>query len=702
VKRALAAVPAWGWLAAIVLVSFAFRAWLARGMVAPFIMVDELVYAELAKSFAADGELLVRGVSAPGYSIVYPVLISPPYALFDSLTDAYAAVKTINALLMSLAAVPAFLLARRVVPPGLSLLAAVLALALPSLVYTGTVMTENAFYPAFLAASLLLVLVLERPTWRRQAGLLAALGIAYATRQQALALVPALLTAPLLLALFRRQRLRVSLRPFAPLYGVVLAVGALVLVAQVVRGRSLSDLLGAYSVVGERHYDVGEVARFLLYHWAEFDLYLGVLPLAATIVLVGLAHKLDSSLQVYLAAATSIAFWLVLVVAAFASEFASRIQERNVFVVAPLFLIGLLAWADRGAPRPRVVSVGAAAASALLVLAIPFERFIDEPAKSDTLMLLPWWSVQDTTGLEWIAEIVLVLALAAAVLFLALPRRLALALPLVVLGYYAVVFKPIWAGAHGLKEASEGALFQGIRAAPRDWIDSAVPDGVNVAVLWANRADRFTVNQNEFFNRSVGPILFTTVPTPGGLGETPVSIGKDDLIVRYANGKPVRPRYVLTDGTSIDPDGEIVARDESILATTLWRLRGPLRTLSMLEGIYEDRNWSGPTVTWTRHRCRQGTLAVSLSSDPTLFKRPQTISAQTTIRTGNRTAGSFSLIRIRPTDTATLRVRVSPTRGTCVVRFKVTPTAIPADVIAGSTDDRVLGAHFNAFTYPAK
>ena len=160
--------PAWAWLAAIVAASFAVRAWLARGMVGPFIMVDELIYSELGRSLADSGELLVRDVPSSGYGIVYPALISPAYAAFERLTDAYAAVKTLNALVMSLAAVPAYLLARRVVGPGLSLLAAVLAVSLPSLVYTGSVMTENAFYPVFLVCALLLTLVLERPTPGRQ------------------------------------------------------------------------------------------------------------------------------------------------------------------------------------------------------------------------------------------------------------------------------------------------------------------------------------------------------------------------------------------------------------------------------------------------------------------------------------------------------------------------------------------------------
>ena len=34
-------------------------------------------------------------------------------------------------------------------------------------------------------------------------------------------------------------------------------------------------------------YDVGDALHYLLYHWAELDLYLGVVPIAATIVLRG-------------------------------------------------------------------------------------------------------------------------------------------------------------------------------------------------------------------------------------------------------------------------------------------------------------------------------------------------------------------------------------------------------------------------------
>jgi len=683
-------VPAWAWLVAIVVGSFAVRAWLARGMLGPFIMVDELIYSELGRSLADSRELLVRDVPSRGYGFVYPALLAPVYAAFESLTDAYAAVKTLNALVMSLAAIPAYLLARRVVGQGLALLAAVLAVSLPSLVYTGSVMTENAFYPVFLVCALLLALVLEQSTTARQVALLIAVGVAAATRVQAVVLVPALLTAPLLLALFRREGLRVTLRPYRVLYGVVIGAGATLLVAQVARGRSLPELLGAYSVVGESDYELGEVLRYALYHVAELDLYLGVVPVAATIVLVARSRSLDRPLQALLATALAVTFWLVLVVSAFASVFAQRIQERNLFVVVPLFLILLLAWVDRGAPRPRVVALVAAAASAALVLLIPFERFIDTSALSDTLMLLPWWSVQDHVGLEWVAELAFVLAVALAALFVLLPTRYALALPLIVLAYYAAVFHPIWAGEHGVKQASAGAVFQGIRGAPRDWIDAALPDAARAAVLWTGRADRFTVNQNEFFNRTVGDIFYLRQPTPGGVGETLVRIDPRDGLVRLPDGGGFATEYLLTDG-SVTPDGEVVARDD-LLGTTLWRVGGAVVSTTSIRGLYPNDSWSRETVIWKRRRCRGGELIVSLSSDPSLFESPQSVHASID-------GDPVALAIVKPNTPAKLRVPLQSNRETCVVRFRVTPTAVPAEVLPGSTDRRELGTHFNVFDY---
>ena len=87
---------------------------------------------------------------------------------------------------------------------------------------------------------------------------------------------------------------------------------------------------------------------------------------------------------------------------------------------------------------------------------------------------------------------------------------------------FAILSRPVWSGSHGFLAAGSGRP-PGQPGLPRDWIDRAVPAGSEVAVLWTGRADRFTVNMNEFFNRRVGHVYYTDQPTPGGIGEIHVT-----------------------------------------------------------------------------------------------------------------------------------------------------------------------------------
>ena len=687
--RALRNIPSWAWLAAIVAVSTTFRAVLARDMVAPFILVDEVIWSEVARGIADAGEPLIRDEPDPGYSIVYPLLISPVYLLFDNLVDAYAGVKTLNALVMSLAAVPTFFLARRVVSDGLALLAAGMAVAVPSMAYTGTVMTENPFYPLFLLVALLLVLVLERPTPLLVVGLYGLVGLAFATRVQAVALVPAILLAPLVLAIFERRGVRVTASRFRWLYGIAAGAVLAVLAVELAAG----NLLGAYSPVGEQSYDFGEVLRYLWWHVAELSLYVLVIPLAATIVLVARARSLDARLQAFLAATVALTLCVVPVVAAFAAEFSDRIQERNMFYVAPLLCIALLAWIERGAPRPRLLAAVAAVISAVLVAAVPLDRFITLSAVTDTLMLLPFWSLQDRIGAEWVEVAAAALAVALAAAFLFVPRRYALALPLLVLALWVLAVRPIWWGKHGFERASIGALFQGIRTADRDWVDQALRPGGKAAFVWSGRTDRLTVNLSEFFNRGVGPVYYVAAPTPGGLPEREIRVDPETGAVTFPDGSAVRDAYVIAD-SSFEPAGEALATDKG-WGVTLWRVSSPLVSATRVDGLYPRDTWSGPEVTYTRRRCVPGRLSVELSSDANLFLEPQTVTA----RSNGRIVGE---VRFPPVERAVLSVPVAPAPGAdeCRVVYAVSPTAVPEEVTAGGNPDpRELGAHFNRFLY---
>jgi len=554
-------------------------------------------------------------------------------------------------------------------------------------------MTENAFYPIFLVAVLQLVAVLERPTILRQLVLIALVGVAYATRAQAVAFVPALLAAPLALALVERSSVRGSLRRFSVLYAVVVGGGAAVLAAELARGRSLSGLLGAYSIVGTRHYGLRGIADFALWGAADLDLYLGVIPLAAAILVVARVRGESRPVQAFVAAALPLAVSFTLVVAAFNDQFAdNRVAERNLFYLAPLLLIALVVWVDRldgGAARRPRWTVAASALAALLPLSIPFSRFVGDPVRSDSSVLVLVWSAYGhlVGGSVYLTVALVCCGLAAFVPVV--PRRAGVALPLVVLAWFVLTFVPIFHGPHGFERSSAGAVFQGIRGVDRDWIDKAVPRGTAVAAVWSGQSDVFTIWENEFFNRSVGTV-YVLRPTGTGLAETPLRFGRDGY-ARTADGSLVRTRYVLAD-SFIDPDGVRVA-DDPQLGVTVWRLHGPLFQTTTVRGVYPDR-WSGSQVTWTRRRCRGGKLRVTLYSDPNFY-------APTTVRADGG-AGRVSVSVARSGSTA-LRVPLPAGAATCVVRFGVSPVRVPPVTPGATPDTRALGTHFGVFDYrPAR
>jgi glycosyltransferase involved in cell wall biosynthesis len=690
--RLMRAVPVWAWLGLIVLTSIAIRVWIGRKMAGPWILVDELIYEHLARSFASSGEFLVRGEHA-SYGVVYPVLLAPAFALFDSLTRAYSAVKDINAVLMSIAAIPAYFLARRVLMPAWSLLAAVFAVALPSLAYTGTLMTENAFYPVFLCVALALVLVLERPTALRQLVLLALVVVAYLTRTQAVVLVPAILSAPIVAALIDRRELR-SLRSYLPMFAVSVVGCVAVLVYELARGHSPFAALGAYEATRNYHYSVGAALRWFVYHVADLDLYVGVIPFAAFVVVVANARYLDRPVRLFTAAALSLSLWLVAQVAVFASTVPApaRIEERNIFYVAPFLLTALLVWIARGMPRPPRAVVVAAIVAGLLPAVLPYQTLIDTPAESDTLVLLPlWWIHELGVNVNTIVELVVPVAAGLALVFLLVSRRYAAVLPAIVLVWLVFVAERVVFFDHGFVHASEGALFQGITTGKPNWIDRKVGGGANVAYLWSgNNAHAFQLWENEFFNRSIRTVYDLEGQSPGNLAETPLKQTADGVLLGPGR-KPLRVPYVVSD-TAVPLAGRVLATDP-LKGTVLVRPEQPLRITYRTAGI-DANTWSGPKATYTRPRCDGGTIAVKLLGDPSLVSRVQTVTAAVDGR-----VVATARVNPRTTSPATLTVPLTPRLGECRVVFHVSPTAVPAQVIRGSTDTRRLGVHFLAFGF---
>jgi hypothetical protein len=178
-------------VAAIVFGSFVLRVLGAVGHAAPRLFPDEYIYAALGRSLGEHGRPLVREGAAHFPALLQPILAAPLWGLADPAT-AYRLVQLENALFMSLAAIPAYLIASRL---GLSkryaLFCGAFAVAIPDLVYSAYTLAEAVAYPLALASLYVGLVALDRPTARGQLSFLMVAGLTSAARPQYVVLFPA-------------------------------------------------------------------------------------------------------------------------------------------------------------------------------------------------------------------------------------------------------------------------------------------------------------------------------------------------------------------------------------------------------------------------------------------------------------------------------------------------------------------------------
>jgi Dolichyl-phosphate-mannose-protein mannosyltransferase len=698
----VSAIPAWGWVAALVCVSAGTRFAIAQRYPGPWIFHDEVAYSDLGRSLGRTGSLAIRDVpGANGFGVVYPVLIAPAYALFGHVPRAYEAARAINALVMSLAAVPVYLLARRLVRPPLALLAAVLALALPAMAYTTAMMTENAFYPAFTLVVLAMYLALERPTILRQLLVFPAILIAFYTRTQGIVFLPALVTGVVILCVldawlepggrFSRRLLR-GLAAYWVTWAVALGGAVLVVLYEHARGRPLSTLLGAYGGVTLFQYHVVPIARWFVYHLGELDFAVGVLPFAAFLyVVTGLLRAERSRpLRVFAAVSVPVVLWFTLAVAAYASNpVGDRIEERNLFFVATLFFVALVVWVDRGLPRRSLAAGAAILAAVALAGAVPYGSLINDNSVSGAFGLLPLehlehWRVSVAAhDLRWV---VIAGAVLAGLFLLVLPRRYAPAAPLAVLAYLALASHPVYMIT---EQASVDSAHAGI-SVKKNWVDRAAGADANVAILFF-AIDAVPFWQNEFFNASVRTV-YNINGRYDGLPQTQVGVdSKTAFLVDPTHNRLVHSDYLLVN-QSILPRGRLVAEDPG---TGMRLFRTPGRYVhidQIVSGVYPD-TWSGPEAGYQRYACKGGTLTVTMTSDPALHPYDQVVTAIE----ANRVVARKVVKRSRDVGQR-MTVPLKSQGGDCGVRFTITPSRSPDDAF-NNGDKRVLGIRFTRFVY---
>jgi 4-amino-4-deoxy-L-arabinose transferase-like glycosyltransferase len=593
---------------ALIVTSTVIRFAAAQAFSTPWIAPDEMVYGMLGEGLWSHGTLTLRSFPSPYYSLLTPALIGAPLAALD-LADGIQWARLLQALAMSLAALPTYLWARRLASQWWAVAAAALVLASPLLHYAGFLMTEPLTLTVVTAALLMLARALEEPSMWRYGVFVAWATAAAAVRLQALVLLPAFLLAAVIDSVGARDRRR--LRPllwFAALAAVACVLVVLLLLAA---GEELSTrrLLGAYTPVGEASGVGGDRVDALAWH--AFDV--SVLGLGATVLAVAalawvvLARRdRDPALRAFVSTTLAYTALLVVQVGLFAAVFVGSIAERYLLTLLPLLAIGLCTWAARGAPRALPVVLPTWALVVAGAATVP----IDQLAGPVTLPNAPTPAALVRLGSEGWARAALVAgALAAGALVLALPRRLAWVTALVV--GVGLALLSLDAGLR-IADASEHEQRVAIGSGPAGWLDDAGVDDATLLVtgdrLWTATARTIFWNRGIVEAIRLAPATTPFPPVTGSVGVAP------DGTLTTASGADLARSVVVTPSTITLAGSQIAARpagDSEAYGLVAWRPEQPVRVALRTEGLLPNGDFTG-TARITVYACRQGTLDVTI------------------------------------------------------------------------------------------
>jgi Dolichyl-phosphate-mannose-protein mannosyltransferase len=590
-ERALARIPVAVWLLGIVTLSALFRFWIARSSPTPWILPDEYIYSELSRSLADLGHFSVNGGDGAtwSYGPLYPLLIAPAWIFTGSTAQAYAAIQLINSVMMSSAAIFAYLLGRRVLDRRQSFFLAVLTLLVPSMVYSSKAMTESLAYPVFLAAVLAITVALERPRCSTQLLALLAIGVAILTRAEMIMLAPAFLTGIVLVTAFAGGGRRAFLARLSAFRLTLYVLGALFLSGVVWLLVQRGDGFGARG-----HWlhvlDFLSLPRWLLIYIGELDLYVGIVPFAAFVlmlVLAGQGKLLTATERALVAVIASIFFWLLLLVATYSTQPRGNplVNDRYLFYLVPLELLVFLLWIKKGAPRPRRLAFVAAAIAMLAPAAVPFATFLNGhewSVSSSTVALVPWGILKPALGAHGqLLAVILVIAGVGAAAFLRVPARRDFLLRfLVILNFLFITLFVLAANAVVSEKAKDRWL-----APNSTWVDEAVEPGAQVVGIWALQKgatsvpekvwDRWNaLSENQLANQRIVRVYAfekaydVVSPSRPFVGDALEGSG-GRLLER---GRPISADYVLV-GPELEIRGVVIARDPHS-GLVLYRVNG--------------------------------------------------------------------------------------------------------------------------------
>jgi hypothetical protein len=610
--RLIASIPlvsVYVWLCVVYLV----EAW-AR--LTPWLFTDELEMTQLSRSIADTGHPAERGQRMSPHSL-YTVVTAPLW-LIHHVETAYAGVKDLNVLVMASVVFPTYFLARLLVARGPALFAAAGAGVIPSLAYTSYIVEENLAYPYAALCFFLIakgVLALRVGAGRRwPIAAVVASAIAPAVRGE-LVVIPIVAALALVFGAWssdwaRRRRRSWSIGDWAGT--VVLAFGGIFVISGFASNHSYPWLVATR---GEQH-------RMLnMGNWAAGALAIGigVVPfvggLAALVRSRGepRSPELSAVRSVALAGVIGFAGYTSIKAAYLSTQFATRVEERNLIYIAPLLFVGTALLIDRRRVNLWALLGAAAFATYLVGYALyhptqfPYEMNVQLYSDALGLAILQ----QANRYLFWTPDtarwVLIGIVTGGTLALAALPRlrargrlagALAAALAVSVVGWSLTGEISAAAGSNSIGRAFKTTLSP--TGQPLSWVDAAT-QGKPTLYMGEGEKDQISEWLLEFWNRSIVAVssLDGTVEGPGPSGGP--NLAADGTL--YWTGDPVNPGpqydYAVEDPPCIDLAGTVAGSHlhragGQLRRWLLVRLTHPNRLRAMCTGIYPD-GWTGAT-----------------------------------------------------------------------------------------------------------
>ncbi len=592
-RRAVGVIPLVG-LALAVLTFYCIEAWTRK---TPWVFTDELEWTQISRAIEETGHAARRGEPI-GFKSLYAVMISPFWAI-GSTGTAYAAIKYLNVIVMSLAAVPTYLLARMLLPRQTSLVVAILAIFIPGMAYATSLVPEVLAYPWYALCSWLIVRALAagRPldwVWAVLASIVALL-----VRYPQFATVPATFViagATLWLIGPRGRAWRANWSLGDKIGAVVLLIGGLILF-----NRIMLQHIEIWQI--STQYWKGRMVDLGLGAALAFVVGMGVLPVIGGIASLHLRERNEDrvyrAFAAYLGASILCISLYTAVKAAYLSTVTLTVtEERNMIYLAPLLLIGTALVLHSREIDWRLVTV-----ATIFVVYLIFEKPLQ--------LLYPYFEAPGFAILTipnrhwgWATDDLRRLMLAALVVSVAiLVWRNVRGVPAV-----AAVLVGTWmltaqiAATVGFDHFANRLL--GNMPAQLDWVDQAT-GRQPVTYLGQKITDPNGLWLTEFWNRSIRHVysLDATAPGPGPALTPSIEKADGELL------NMPETNYVLTDH-GVTLQAPVIGRWGQL---TLYRGQSPWKLLDAAQQLYSD-GWAPGESAYTYFRPGQrGTLEVTLS-----------------------------------------------------------------------------------------